>query len=71
MWILVITILIVLAIFLAFCRIIGAILKPIFIYLYQKIINSLRGMGMTEQAAKAIVSGVVIFLILLILLSSC
>ena len=67
MWVVIITILIIFAIFLAFWRIIWAISKPIFVYLYQRIINALRETGMTEQAAKAIVSGVIILIIFLIL----
>ena len=47
-----------------------AISKPIFLYLYQRIVNALRGTGMTEQAAKAIVSGIAILLILIILFGS-
>lgn len=71
MWVVIITILIVFAICLAFWRFIWAISKPIFVYLYQSIVNALRGTGMTEQAAKAIVSGIAILLILLILFGSC
>ena len=71
MWVVVITILIVFAICLAFWRFIWAISKPIFVFLYQSIVNALRGTGMTEQAAKAIVSGIAIVLILLILFGSC
>lgn len=71
MWVVIITILIIFAICLAFWRFIWAISKPIFVYLYQRIINALRGTGMTEQAAKAVVSGVIILIILLILFGSC
>ena len=71
MWVVVITILIVFAICLAFWRFIWAISKPIFVFIYQSIVNALRGTGMTEQAAKAIVSGIAIVLILLILFGSC
>ena len=71
MWVVVITILIVFAICLAFWRFIWAISKPIFVFLYQSIVNALRGTGMTEQAAKAKVSGIAIVLILLILFGSC
>lgn len=71
MWVVVITILIVFAICLAFWRFIWAISKPIFVFLYQSIVNALRGTGMTEQAAKAIVSGIALLLILLILFGSC
>lgn len=71
MWVVVITILIVFAICLAFWRFIWAISKPIFVFIYQSIVNALRGTGMTEQAAKAIVSGIAIALILLILFGSC
>ncbi len=71
MWVVVITILIVFAICLAFWRFIWAISKPIFVFLYQSIVNALRGTGMTEQATKAIVSGIALLLILLILFGSC
>lgn len=71
MWVVIITILIVFAICLAFWRFIWAISKPIFVFIYQSIVNALRGTGMTEQAAKAIVSGIAIVLILLILFGSC
>lgn len=71
MWVVIITILIVFAICLAFWRFIWAISKPIFVFIYQSIVNALRGTGMTEQAAKAIVSGIAIALILLILFGSC
>jgi hypothetical protein len=71
MWVVIITVLMILAIYLVFWRLIWAISKPIFVYLYQSIVNALRGTGMTEQAAKAIVSGVAILLILLILFGSC
>ena len=67
MWVVIVTILIIFAIYLAFWRFIWEISKPIFVYLYQRAINTLRGTGMTEQAAKAIVSGVVLLIILLIL----
>jgi len=70
MWVVIITIFIIFAIGLAFWRFIWAISKPIFVYLYQSIVNALRGTGMTEQAAKAIVSGVAILLVLLILFGS-
>lgn len=71
MWVVIITIFIIFAICLAFWRFIWAISRPIFVYLYQSIINTLRGTGMTEQAAKAIVSGIVLFIILLILFGCC
>ena len=67
MWVVIVAILIIFAICLAFWRFIWGISKPIFVYLYQRVINALRGTGMTEQAAKAIVSGVVLLIILLIL----
>lgn len=71
MWVIVLTILIVFAFFLAFWRLIWAISKPIFVFIYQSIVNALRGTGMTEQAAKAIVSGIALVIILLILFGSC
>ncbi len=67
MWVVIVAILIIFAIYLAFWRFIWGISKPIFVYLYQRVINALRGTGMTEQAAKAIVSGIVLLIILLIL----
>ncbi len=62
-----ITIFIIFAICIAFWRFIWFVSKPIFVYLYQSIVNALRGTGMTEQAAKAIISGIAIVVILLIL----
>ena len=67
MWVVLIIISIILAICIAFWRFIWFISKPIFVYLYQSIVNALRGTGITEQAAKAIVSVIAIVVILLIL----
>ena len=55
------------AIAFVFWRIIWAIFKPIFIFVYESIVNALMSTGITEQAAKAIVSVVAILIILWIL----
>ena len=69
MWV-VITILIIFVIFLVLWRLIWAISQPIFAFIYQSIVNALRSTGMTEQAAKAIISGITLLIILLILFGS-
>lgn len=67
MWVIVLTILIVLFVCWIFFRIFWNISKPIFSYLYQSIINRIRSLGITEEAAKAIFSGVIILLIIILL----
>lgn len=69
MWVVIIAILIIFAICSSFFRIIWAILRPIFEYLYQSIVKGLRTTGMSEQAAKALVSLVSIMLIILIIIA--
>ncbi len=71
MWAVIIIVCIFLTVGWAIWRFIWAISKPIFVYIYQKIINTLRGTGMTEQAAQAIISGVIILIILFIIWSCC
>lgn len=71
MWVIIITILIIFAVVFAFWRFIWAVSKPILVFIYQSIVNALRGTGITEQAAKAIISAIAILLILLVLICSC
>ncbi len=56
------------AIAFVFWRIICAILKPIFVFVYESIVNTLMSAGMSEQAAKAVVSSVVVILIILLII---
>lgn len=67
MWVIGIAILMSLFIVWIFFRIFWNISKPIFSYLYQSIINRIRSFGITEEAAKAIFSGIIIFLIIILL----
>jgi len=57
-------ILAILAIYLMLFRICWAIIKPIFIFLYEGIINLLTNTGMSVNAAKALISLIIIILIL-------
>lgn len=57
-------ILVILAIYLIFFRILWAICKPIFIFLYEGIINILTKTGMSVNAARALISLIFIILIL-------
>ena len=44
-----------------------AIIKPIFEFLYDLILDILKGMGMGQKAAKALVSVIIIIVILMLL----
>ena len=57
-------ILVILAIYLIFFRICWAITKPIFIFIYDGIINLLTRAGMSVNAARALISLILIILIL-------
>ena len=57
-------ILVVLAIYLIFFRICWAITKPIFVFIYEKIIEIFTRTGMSVSAAKALISLIIIILIL-------
>ena len=57
-------ILVILAIYLLFFRICWAITKPIFIFIYDWIINLLMKTGISVSAARALISLIVIILIL-------
>ena len=70
MWAIVIAILIVLFVCWISFRIFLKISEPIFSYLYKSIINRIRSLGITEEAAKAIFSGIIIILIIIFLLLS-
>lgn len=68
MWAVFLAIFIVFALCAAFWRIIWAILRPIFVYVHQSIINALRSTGMSEGAARTIISVVIVIIIILIIL---
>lgn len=70
MWVIVITLLMFFGVFYALFRLAWAISKPIFVYLYEKIVNTLMQQGMSEQAAKALISAIAILLIVIIALCS-
>lgn len=70
MWVLVITLLIVFGVCYAFFRFAWAISKPIFVYLYERMVNAIMQQGMSEQAAKALISAIAILLIVIIALCS-
>ena len=64
----IIAILIVFAICMLFWRILKAILKPIFVYLYESAIKGLGRLGMSRQAAMALISAIIVLVIVLALL---
>ena len=70
MWIFVITLLIFWGVCYAFFRFAWAISKPIFVYIYERMVNAIMQQGISEQAAKALISAIAILLIVLIILCS-
>ena len=62
-----VAIVIVLLICVIFYRFCWAICKPIFIFIYDGIVNGLMQTGMSKQAAKALISLIVIALIISII----
>lgn len=52
----------------AFCRLFWAISKPLFIFLYHNVINAFMERGMSEEAAKAAVSGIAILIIIVLII---
>lgn len=57
-----------LIVYLIFFRILWAITKPLFMYVYNGIVNLLKNIGLKEDAAKAVISLLAIIAIALILI---
>ncbi len=57
---------IMLLVYLIFFRILWAITKPLFMYIYDSLVNAFRKLGLKEDAAKAIISLIALIVIAII-----
>ena len=55
-----------LLVYLIFFRILWAITKPLFMYIYDSLVNAFRSLGLKEDAAKAIISLIALIVIAMI-----